>query len=152
MPGCCWVADSHTGIIPRGITDEQHYSGNKFTQRCVLSAVITTSAGRLFIPKVIRHSQHMHTHTHKHNHTQTNRWEPIVCIGTISLEFIDKLPLLCSTAAFGVPPKSLLVFHMCCICRDTVTYKNLHWPHLQSFCLWHLCLLTVNQKLLNDKS
>lgn len=70
MPGCCWVADSHTGIIPRGITDEQHYSGNKFTQRCVLSAVITTSAGRLFIPKVIRHSQHMHTHTNTTTHKQ----------------------------------------------------------------------------------
>ncbi|TNN66749.1 hypothetical protein EYF80_022991 [Liparis tanakae] len=32
-PECCWVAGGHTGFVPGGITNEQRYSGNKFTQR-----------------------------------------------------------------------------------------------------------------------
>lgn len=31
-----------------------------------------------------------YTHKHQHTHTQTNRQEPIVHIGTTSLEVIDK--------------------------------------------------------------
>lgn len=57
-------------MVPKGITGEQHYSGNKFTQWCVLSAVITARGGKLFIPKVIRPSKRTQTPIHTPTNSQ----------------------------------------------------------------------------------
>lgn len=67
-------------------------------KRCVLSAVITANAGRLFIPKVIQHRQQVHTYTNKQTRAYCPHWHYSVRgYWWTSLGYALSIPLQCLT-------------------------------------------------------